>query len=146
MGERPVLPVRKKTILINMACGLVRRGGKFLIQKRRPNDVWANLWEFPGGCLDEGESPELAVIREYQVETELNVVPLERIATVQHSYMNYRVTLHGFFCDLPPNQGEPMLHAAQEARWVNLKDLDKFAFPSGHRKIISYLQEQEEAE
>ncbi len=139
IGERPVLPKRKKTVLINMACGLVRRQGKVLIQKRRADDVWANLWEFPGGCLEEGESPEQAVVREYLEETELRVAPMEKIATVQHSYMNYRVTLHGFFCDLLSRQDDPALHAAQEARWVEMEELGKYAFPAGHRKLISHL-------
>ena len=138
--ERPVLPKRKKTIAINMACGLIRRQDKFLIQKRQKDDVWANLWEFPGGCLEEGESPEQAVVREYMEETELQVTPISKIGTVQHSYMNYRVTLHGFFCDLLPDQNEPVLHAAQEARWVSLAELANFAFPAGHRKIINHLQ------
>ena len=143
VGERPVLPKRKETISINMACGLVQRQGKVLIQKRRQDDVWANLWEFPGGRLKEGESPEQAVVREFLEETELRVAPTERLATVKHSYMNYRVTLHGFFCDLLPGQGEPALHAAQEARWVSLAELEHYAFPSGHRKLIARLQEME---
>ncbi len=141
VGERPVLPVRKATVAINMACGLVKRRGRFLIQKRCSNDVWANLWEFPGGCLEPGESPEQAVVREYQEETELGVRPTAKIATVRHSYMNYRVTLHAFFCDLLADQGEPALHAAQEARWVTTHELDNYAFPAGHRKLIAYLQE-----
>lgn len=145
VGERPLLPMRKKTIFIEMACGLVRRQGKFLIQKRQADDVWAHLWEFPGGCLEEGESPEQAVVREYQEETEWQVVPSAKIATVQHSYMNYRVTLHGFFCDLVPGQeGEPVLHAAQEARWVEMEELANYAFPSGHRKLIGHLMAHQE--
>ncbi|MEN8258895.1 MAG: NUDIX domain-containing protein, partial [Thermodesulfobacteriota bacterium] len=143
VGERPVLPARKKTIFITMACGLVQRQDKFLIQKRRGDDVWANLWEFPGGCLEAGETPEQAVVREYMEETELAVAPGEKIATVQHSYMNYRVTLHGFFCDLLTGQAEPILHAAQAARWVEKAELTDYAFPSGHRKLIAHLQKFE---
>ncbi len=146
VGARPVLPKRKETILITMACGVVRRNGKFLIQKRQADDVWANLWEFPGGRLKEGEIPEQAVVREYLEETELCVEPMEKIATVQHAYMNYRVTLHGFFCDLLPDQGEPILHAAQEARWVEEGELADYAFPSGHRKLISCLQGVEQSQ
>jgi A/G-specific adenine glycosylase len=146
VGDRPVLPKRKETILIKMACGLVRRNGRFLIQKRHADDVWANLWEFPGGRLKEGESPEQAMIREYMEETELAVIPVQKIATVRHSYMNYRVTLHGFFCDLLPDQGEPILHVAQEARWVEMEELAHYAFPSGHRKLIAYLQGLEQGQ
>jgi A/G-specific adenine glycosylase len=141
VGQRPVLPPRKGSILITMACGLVRRQGRYLIQKRQVDDVWANLWEFPGGRLKEGESPAQAVVREYLEETELQVVPTAMLATVRHSYMNYRVTLHGFFCALAPGQGEPVLHAAQEARWVTLEELAHYAFPAGHRKLIACLQE-----
>lgn len=144
VAERPVLPRRRKAVSITMACGIVRSQGKVLIQKRLADDVWANLWEFPGGRLKEGEIPEQAVVREYLEETELAVALAGKIATVHHSYMQYRVTLHGFFCDLLPGQGEPVLHAAQEARWVTVPQLAQYAFPSGHRKLISYLQELEQ--
>lgn len=144
VAERPVLPQRQATVAITMACGLVQRQGRYLIQKRQADDVWANLWEFPGGRLKTGESPEQAVVREYLEETEFVVQPTAKIATVRHSYMQYRVTLHGFFCDLAPDQGEPMLHAAQEARWVTAAELAHYAFPAGHRKLIGHLLAMDE--
>ena len=82
-----------------MACCILKKDNMFFIQKRQKNDVWADLWEFPGGRLKEGEKPEDAVVREIKEETELDVHQIRPIKTVQHSYMNYRVTLHGFFCD-----------------------------------------------
>ena len=137
--ERPVPAPRKKTIPINMACGILKQDDLFFIQKRLQNDVWAGLWEFPGGCLKENEIPAKTVIREYKEETELDVHNIRPIKTVQHSYMNYRVTLHGFFCDLKKKKQKPVLHAAQEYRWVKKTELDNYAFPAGHRKLISFL-------
>ncbi|MDA3970701.1 MAG: NUDIX domain-containing protein [Desulfobulbaceae bacterium] len=87
--------------------------------------MWANLfWEFPGGRLQSGESPEHAVVREFQEETEWQVENLVAIGAVKHTYMHYRVTLYGFFCDLAAgNADKPVLHAAQEWRWVSLVNL-----------------------
>ena len=137
--ERPVPAPRKKIIPIDMACGVLQKDGLFFIQKRLKNDVWAGLWEFPGGCMKEDEIPAETVIREYREETELEVHNVRPLQTVQHSYMNYRVTLHGFFCDLKKEKQQPVLHAAQEYRWVERKVLDNYAFPAGHRKLISLL-------
>lgn len=141
--ERPVLPQKKKTIFIEMSTGILIKDGKVLIQKRQADDVWANLWEFPGGRLKEGESPEQTVVREFYEETELRIAPHTKVTSVNHSYLHYRVTLHGFLCTLSaPNQGNPALHAAQQNNWVSWAELKDYAFPSGHRKLINYINIQ----
>jgi A/G-specific adenine glycosylase len=138
VAERPLPVAGRKTVRIEMACGVLVRNNRILIQKRQADDVWGNLWEFPGGRLKEGESPEEAVVREFREETGLHIGGLQKITAVRHSYMHYRVILHGFIC---AGAGEPELHAAQENRWVRFADLDGFAFPAGHRKLIKFLQE-----
>lgn len=140
VADRPVLPEPPKTVFIEMATGILRHNGKIYIQKRKPGGVWANLWEFPGGRLEPGETPEMALIREFQEETGLRVTELVGITTVQHSYTIYRVTLHGFFCSLVGARIQPVLHTAQEYRWVTPTELAEYAFPAGHRKLIQHLQ------
>jgi A/G-specific adenine glycosylase len=140
VSDRPVLKEPVKTIFIEMATGILQRKGSILIQKRKTKGVWANLWEFPGGRLEPGETPEMALVREYLEETELAVGNLKKITTVQHSYTIYRVTLHCYFCSLVDTRHEPVLHGAQEYRWVKPDELSNYAFPAGHRKLIRYLQ------
>jgi A/G-specific adenine glycosylase len=140
VAQRPVLTAPPKTIFIEMATGILEHEGRILIQKRKPKGVWANLWEFPGGRLEPGETPEMALVREYLEETELAVCNLKKITTVQHSYTIYRVTLHCYFCSLLDGRFEPVLHGAQEYRWLQPEQLSAFALPAGHRKLIDHLQ------
>jgi A/G-specific adenine glycosylase len=142
--QRPVLPEPAKTIYIEMATGILKHDGRILIQKRKAKGVWANLWEFPGGRLEQGETPEMALVREYEEETKLSVGNLKKITTVQHSYTIYRVTLHCFFCSVIDSRYRPVLQTAQEYRWVTPEDLSAFAFPAGHRKLLSHLQNSRE--
>jgi A/G-specific adenine glycosylase len=125
-----------------MATAILIHQGRILIQKRKSKGVWANLWEFPGGRLEQGETPEMALVREYMEETELAVGNLKKIITVQHSYTIYRVTLHCYCCSLLAGRSEPVLHTAQEYRWVKPGELSDYAFPSGHRKFIRHLQNE----
>jgi A/G-specific adenine glycosylase len=137
--KRPVKAKPAQTIFIEMATGIVRKNNKILIQKRKPTGVWANLWEFPGGRLEPGETPEMALIREYEEETELVIDNLKKITTTQHSYTIYRVSLHCYLCCLTDDNAEPVLHGPQEYRWVLPAELSSFAFPAGHKKFIQYL-------
>jgi A/G-specific adenine glycosylase len=139
-SKRPVLQEPAKTVFIEMATGILQREGKLFIQKRKSKGVWANLWEFPGGRLEPGETPEIALLREYEEETKLAVGNLQKITTVQHSYTIYRVTLHCYFCSLLDGRHEPVLNTAQEYRWVTPDELSRYAFPAGHRKLIQHLQ------
>jgi A/G-specific adenine glycosylase len=138
VDQRPVLPPPIKPIFLDMATGVLRRENKFFVQKRLSSDVWANLWEFPGGVVEDGESPEQAVIREYLEETKLRVSDPMFIGRFKHSHTKYRITMHAFF--VQANSTAPVvLTAAQEYRWVTWKELQTLAFPAGHRKLIKHL-------
>lgn len=139
VDARPVLAKAKKIIPIASANGVLIRAGRFFIQKRRPQGVWANLWEFPGGQIESGESPEAAVVREFMEETGMVVGELEKIHAIKHTYTHYRITLHCFFVQQLDLGGEPILTAAQEYRWATPDELAALAFPAPHRQLIDHL-------
>jgi len=78
--------------------------------------------------------------RELWEELRIVVVDLEPFVAVNHAYSHFRVTLHVFHCVL--NDGKPQAINVEEWRWVSLKQLDQYAFPTANRKIIASLREQ----
>lgn len=138
--ERPIQPPNPKSIRIEMATGVLIHKGKVFIQRRPANGVWANLWEFPGGRLEPGETPEAALVREFSEETELAVRCLDKIRVIKHNYTRYRVFLHCYLCALENNHSIPRLHAAQEYHWVETETLEDFAFPAPHRRLIEIMR------
>jgi A/G-specific adenine glycosylase len=141
--ERPVTAKALPPIFLTMATGVLVHDGRILAQKRLSDDIWGNLWEFPGGIVEEGESPQQAVIREYMEETGLTVNHPVPIGAFRHSYTRYRVTLHAFAVNLLSDPAELVLRAAQEHRWATWSQIRKLAFPAGHRKLVRHLGEDE---
>lgn len=139
VSRRPVIRPKPERIEIVMACAIVEHEGRMFIQQRREDDVWGGLWEFPGGRLKNGESPEQAAIRELQEETEIRAADFRPFATVVHHYTRYRVTLHSYFCRAQANP-RPRLHAASQYRWVGFQELEQYPFPSGHRQLIARMR------
>jgi A/G-specific adenine glycosylase len=139
VGERPVRAKRPEVRYIVMASGILLHRGRVFIQKRRPGDVWPGLWEFPGGVVEEGESFEQALCREFREEVALEVRPLGKAAQVRYSYTRYRVTLHAYFCRYADGYAEPKLNAAVDGRFVRPAELSGFAFPAGHRRVAAGL-------
>ena len=136
---RPVAGKKRGRTDIVMACGVIRRDDMVYIQQRRANDLWGGLWEFPGGRLEEGDTPEQALRREILKETNFSVFRLRPLATVVHHYTRYRVTLHGFTC-LPRKSSKiPVLHSAERYAWVPLSGLADFPFSAGQRKLLGAL-------
>jgi A/G-specific adenine glycosylase len=135
--QRPI-PGRKPPSLTSViATGVLIRQGRVFIQKRLDTGVWAGFWEFPGGRVEPGETPEEAVLREYREETELEIRVVRRLGLVRHAYTRYRVLLHCFLCALAdPGAAVPVLHAATDFHWLEPGRLDLFTFPAGHRKLM----------
>ena len=137
---RPVTTAALPPVYLTMATGVLVHDGLVLAQKRMPDDIWANLWEFPGGIVEEGESPQQAVIREYLEETGLTVYGPEPIGSFRHSYTRYRVTLHAYAVRLASAPSDLVLRAAQEHRWATWSQIRSLAFPAGHRKLVRHLE------
>jgi A/G-specific adenine glycosylase len=143
--ERPVPKKSKKIIPIEMATGILIHNGMVFIQQRLADDVWGALWEFPGGRIELTEKPEQTVVREFREETEFEVEVESKIINTVHHYTRYKVTLHCFFLRLVGSDTDPVLHAAQDFKWVFFKALQEYGFPAGHRKLITYLEETKHA-
>jgi A/G-specific adenine glycosylase len=140
VNQRPVSRRARDIVPIHAALGVLVREGKIFIQKRPPSGLMPDLWEFPGGKLQDGETPEDALVREFQEELELRVRDLRKIAQIRHSYTTFRVTLHAFTCHLEDASQEPLVRSAVDGRWVTPRELDLYAFPAANRSLIKLIQ------
>ncbi len=143
--ERPVPGKRAPIQPILAVTGVLYHQGKIFVQKRLPEGVWGALWEFPGGRIEEGESPEEAIVREFKEETNFNVCITEKYTVIKHGYTTYRITLHCFALSLKEDTytlPEPTLTAATEYAWARLEDIKTLAMPAAHRKLADILEEK----
>jgi len=138
MEAFPVKPPKRVTPHYDIVIGIIRKDERVLIQKRPPKGLLGGLWEFPGGKMETGESPEAAVLREIKEETGLGVTLGEAIGTIRHAYTHFKITLSAFFCDW--TEGEAKLNAATENRWIPMHEIDQYAFPKANLKILEQLK------
>ena len=124
--------------VIEVAAGLIHRGGRYLIARRKPGVHLAGYWEFPGGKREGGESLADCLQRELFEELSVRVDLPIPYQIVRHDYQDKIVELHFFRCRI--EQGEPIPLGCQEIRWVFPEELTRFTFPPADRAIIQALQ------
>jgi 8-oxo-dGTP diphosphatase len=123
-----------------IAVAVVEHEGRFLIGQRPKGVPLAGLWEFPGGKIEPGETPETAAVRECLEETGLAVKPIGSMACQFHEYAYVSVELHFIECGLACDLGQPSMTTAKPPfRWVLREDLQKLEFPEGNRGVVSHL-------
>ena len=123
-----------------IAAGIVERGGKVLVSKRKPEAHLGDVWEFPGGKVHPEESPEQAVVRELREELGIGVRVERLFARVEHEYADRTIELLAFLCALEEGKPTPIHCAACE--WVSLRDLVRYPFPEANQTLIKRLTEQ----
>ena len=139
-GLQDRLPVRRVKPPIphyDIAAGVVRHAGRILIARRRKDAMLGGLWELPGGKVEPGETPSQAAAREIREEVGVDAAVGEQIATVNHAYSHFRITLHVFDCRLIAGRATAIGCAA--VRWVRPDELDDYAFPRANRRVIDLL-------
>lgn len=122
---------------IRVVAAVVERDGRYLITKRRPNAVLPDLWEFPGGKVEPGESDEDALAREMKERIGAEVGVGQLISYVSHPYPAYTVDLYLYECSLKSDSLEPL--AVQEYRWVASTDFDEYPFTPADEASMSKL-------
>lgn len=125
---------------IDVAAALIFRGSKLLITQRRPDDHLPNLWEFPGGKLEQGETFEICLVREIHEELGIEIEVRELVEDLTHSYPEKTVRLRFFSCRLV--SGEPQAIHCQAFAWICREELSRYAFPAADVQLIDRLSTQ----
>lgn len=128
-------------LLLVAACALVDADGRVLVAQRPPGRSMAGLWEFPGGKLLPGETPERCLIRELKEELGVDTATscLAPLAFASHGYETFHLLMPLYVCRVW--QGEPAGLEGQALRWLRPRDLRELPMPPADRPLIPVLEE-----
>jgi mutator protein MutT len=121
--------------------GLVGRDGSYLIRQRRPGQIMAGVWEFPGGKCEPGESPDATTARECLEEVGVPVAVERLRARFVHRYPHGLVELSYYDCRILDPSAEPA--EASGFRWVAAEDLPGYTFPGANEPVVAELVREE---
>lgn len=125
--------------LIKVAAAAIQnKKGQVLLSRRHPDSHQGDLWEFPGGKLESGESVPAALHRELQEELGIQVTQHRPLIRILHDYPDCRILLDVHL--VTAWQGEPGGLENQPLRWVSVSELDSYPMPAADVPIIRALQ------
>ncbi len=126
---------------IAVVCALIERDGHVLMAQRPAHKHLGGKWEFPGGKIEAGETPEAALHRELREELGSTVEILRVLASHTHAYATVTVQLIPFVVRLTADSGEPQTHEHAALRWVPAAELILLDLPEADLPIIAdYLR------
>lgn len=123
--------------MTEVACALIKRGDEILITQRSEEMSHPLMWEFPGGKLYPGESPERGLMREIMEELNIKIKVEQLLPSVKHDYGSLRIKLIPFICSIESGEIIPTEH--KEVKWLRKDDLSKYSFLEADLKIIDCM-------
>jgi 8-oxo-dGTP diphosphatase len=124
--------------VIDVAAGLVFRGGRLLVTQRRPGDHLGGLWEFPGGKVEPGESFPECLRRELREELNLEIETEELLQAITHTYPEKTVHLQFYRCTCGAGTPQPL--GCHALAWVSCDELLGYAFPAADTQLLELLR------
>jgi 8-oxo-dGTP diphosphatase len=120
---------------------LIDPDGRVLLAQRPPGKPMAGLWEFPGGKIAEGETPEAALIRELKEELGIDVAAacLAPLTFASHGYADFHVLLLLYVCRRW--KGIVAAREGQALRWVRAAQLDALPMPEADKPLVAMLRD-----
>ncbi|MCH2144101.1 MAG: (deoxy)nucleoside triphosphate pyrophosphohydrolase [Phycisphaerales bacterium] len=130
-------PAKKAVVAV---AGVIERDGLVLIGRRLDDDSYGGFWEFPGGKIEPGESPEECLERELMEELGIRTAIGPELCVIEPSD-TFKLIVHGATII----DGEPELREHSRLEWVTLDELDSFDLLPADRPVIRVLAERAQA-
>ena len=118
---------------VRVAAAVIRDGDRVFAAQRAGGG-----WEFPGGKIEPGESPQQALIREIREELDLGIAVGGSLAALEYDYPAFHLSMQCFWCRI--TEGTPVLKEHADARWLGAEDLDSVNWLPADRALIEQVR------
>ena len=122
---------------IEVVAAVICQGGRVFATQRGYGE-WKDWWEFPGGKMEAGETPEAALKREIREELSAEISIGRLLGTVEHDYPDFHLTMHCYLCSLLSDALKLNEHEA--ARWLAKEELDDVRWLPADLQLIEQLK------
>lgn len=120
-----------------VSAGIIEKNGKILIAKRKEGKCLEPFWEFPGGKLEENETIQECLKREIKEELEINIEVGDFVCSCEFFCGEKKIKLMAYKAKYL--SGEIKLNDHQEAKWIDLKEINDYEFVRADKKIVEKL-------
>ena len=122
---------------IEVVAAIIRTGDKIFATQRGYGE-WKDWWEFPGGKMEAGETPEEALVREIREELSTEISVDEFLRTVEYQYPAFHLTMHCYLCSLLTEALHLNEHEA--ARWLTKDELDSVKWLPADLEVVERIK------
>ena len=122
---------------IEVVAGIIKDSNKIFATQRGYGE-FKDGWEFPGGKMEAGETPQEALARELKEELAIDVSVGEILCTVDYDYPTFHLTMHCFYCSVVG--GELTLLEHEAAKWLNMSELHSVNWLPADVEVVAALE------
>ena len=122
--------------VIEVVAAIMQREGAYFATQRGYGE-FEGMWEFPGGKIEPGESPEDALKREIQEELGVDITIEELLCTTEYDYPSFHLTMHCYLCSI--ETGEIELREHKSACWLTSETLDSVEWLPADKEVVEIL-------
>ena len=124
---------------INVVAALIR-DGKRVFATARGYGNYKGWWEFPGGKVEHGESPENALVREIREELDSEISVDEYVSTIEYDYPEFHLSMRCYWCSLI--SGDLVLKEAEDAKWLDVVTIDSVKWLPADITLIDEIKKR----
>ena len=121
-----------------VAAVIIRDDGRILVTQRLADAHLGGKWEFPGGKIEEGETPQEALVREMMEELNVRIKVQELVEIVNYDYPDFHLTMHCFLCKII--SGDMILKEHTSARWLTKDHINEVDWLPADKDLIEKLK------